>query len=118
MSDYSYDEIMRMQNDAVRRVEEMQKRVREASGADSTETLNTPEAPRRIKMPNGLLTDINTTEENKTNINGNKRTNGIESVLQYLKNDTDVSLILSLIMLLSEENADETLLLSLLYILT
>ncbi len=130
MNNYSYDEIMKMQNDAVRRVEEMQKKAREAAGLNEKTEYektyeNTREAPRRIPMPPGYLTGNNS---EKTNINksGNENsvnnykynTKNIGSVLDFLKSDSDISLILSLVLLLWEEHADETLILSLLYILT
>ncbi len=128
MNNYSYDEIMKMQNDAVRRVEEMQRKAREAAGLnEKTEyektNENTREAPRRIPMPPGYLTG-NNSEKINTNNNENSvpdfkhNTKNIGSVLDFLKSDSDISLILSLVLLLYEEHADEALILSLLYILT
>jgi hypothetical protein len=45
-------------------------------------------------------------------------TDGIKSALGDMKIDEDKALLLSLVLLLAEENADETLILALLYMLS
>ena len=57
MSDYTYSEIMKMQNDAIKRVEEMQKKARQTAGLEKEnppppEKIPT-EPPRRVPMPTG-----------------------------------------------------------------
>lgn len=170
MPDYSYQELMKMQNDAIRRVEDMQKRARRSAGipeidtsqnnASGNITNNTEnnikiakEPPRRVPMPNTYLdnlkklaaesavseNNINRTYETHTESNAaavqnisqsentapqNAASQNI-STSQNLKNmateltaDSDKALLLSLILLLSEEQADETLLLALIYMMT
>lgn len=150
MADYSYTELMKMQNDAIRRVEDMQKRARRSAGLseeneNSTVSANATQAqpiqkepPRRVPMPNDYLenlkkfasdslgteTDTNTKSETLPQLpdHPNRNTNGLSDSLKNILNginiDSDKALLLSLIMLLSEENADETLVLALIYMMT
>ena len=57
-------------------------------------------------------------EQNRKIPSAKSSTDGMKSVLGDVKIDEDKALILSLILLLSEENADETLILALLYMLS
>lgn len=65
MADYTYTEIMKMQNDAIKRVEDMQKRARETAGLEKgkdeqhgengkNERMPSQE-PKRVPMPNDYL---------------------------------------------------------------
>ena len=63
MADYTYKELMRMQSDAVRRVEDMQRRAREAAGiGDHNDDAEKKSAdvvvkrePQHIPQPEGYL---------------------------------------------------------------
>lgn len=154
MADYTYAELMKMQNDAIKRVEDMQKRARKTAGfteendgasgiknevKNSSVTLQKDE-PKRVRMPDDYLQNLkeyakSISDKNSNNEENNEKrniseeqnrktpsakssTDGMKSVLGDVKIDEDKALILSLILLLSEENADETLILALLYMLS
>ena len=149
MAEYSYNEIMKMQNDAIRRVNEMQKRAKAVVSEETREE----KAPlqevtmqqskndnvKRVKMPNDYLNELKNfastsshfeenesepirreyTEEKKEKHQQPKQQNDIlKNVFNDLNLDSDKALILSLILLLTEEKADEMLVLALLYMLT
>ena len=144
MADYSYKDLMKMQNDAIRRAEDMQRRARQSAGLEKDEpeqrekTAVKKEEPRRIPMPNGYLdnlkyygTDSHKEEnrgenrENKPRKDNSGHNNGQQSFEDNLKNlfgnlnmDSDKALLLSLILLLSQEKADEILIMALIYMLT
>ena len=148
MADYSYNEIMKMQNDAIRRVNEMQQKaksvVREVNEKSVTEkkpqTDHNADTLKRVKMPNDYLKELKNfasssyfegeeakseineekTEsfENTNNLKLKKEDNIIKNIFGDFDLDSDKALILSLILLLTEEKADEMLILSLLYILS
>ncbi len=131
MAQYSYADIMKMQNDAARRVEEMQKRARSVSGLDCAADENKREStavtvktrPTRVPMPDDYLEKLKSYAGGSA-LRGNDAPT--ESVKQNMRQgtlnlpeiDEDRALILSLVLLLAEENADETLLLALLYMLS
>lgn len=140
MADYSYSEIMRMQNDAVRRVEEMQKRARQTAGLpaenDNSKAQN-PQAepqkvqePRRIPMPDSYLESLKgfaagssrTGEMKPESLKTQAPSEGAQTedgdFSFNAEIDSDKALILSLVLLLSQEHADGLLILSLLYMLT
>ena len=61
MAEYSYNEIMKMQNDAIRRAEEMQRRARQNAGLEREKQQNPTtkkEEPRRVPMPNDYLENL------------------------------------------------------------
>ncbi len=157
MADYSYNEIMKMQNDAIRRVNEMQKKAKivisKEDVVEDTFTENDDfggisekkaDAVKRIKMPNDYLNElkgfastssyfedsvkkekiknqeINLSKKESNNLNrvSNSFEDKIKSLFGDFSLDSDKALILSLVMLLSEEKADEMLILALLYLLT
>lgn len=151
MADYSYQDLMKMQNDAIRRAEDMQRRARQSAGLEREEQQNPTtkkEEPRRVPMPNDYLENLKKygstssnkndseqrgKEENrkenrreyKTEQQNNNRPNfqnsfedKIKSVFGDLNIDSDKALLLSLILLLSEEKADELLIMALIYMLT
>ena len=141
-----------MQNDAIRRAEDMQRRARQSAGLEREKgenqqnTTAKKEEPRRIPMPNDYLENLKhygsnsskndseprekeeTKKENKReykneqNNNQPKFQNSFEdkmkSVFGDLNIDSDKALLLSLILLLSEEKADELLIMALIYMLT
>lgn len=126
MADYTYQELMQMQSDAIKRVEEMQKRARSTAGLDDNfgETKKSPEKgdkkdePRHVPMPEGYLkkqgqikSDTQKNEPNQKSSFNLKLGNGDIEI------DFDKALLLSLILLLAEEQADELLLTALVYML-
>ena len=67
MAEYSYNEIMKMQNDAIKRVNEMQKRAKTVVDEINEEKERYQEAPKkqnspqnvnRVKMPNDYLDEL------------------------------------------------------------
>ena len=151
MADYSYQDLMKMQNDAIRRAEDMQRRARQSAGLERERGENQPnttakkEEPRRVPMPNDYLENLKNygsnsskndsepreeeekkkeqkQEQEHKNNNQPKFQNSFEdkmkSVFGDLNIDSDKALLLSLILLLSEEKADELLIMALIYMLT
>ena len=151
MADYSYQDLMKMQNDAIRRAEDMQRRARQSAGLERERGENQPnttakkDEPRRVPMPNDYLENLKNygsnssknesepreeeekkkeqkQEQEHKNNNKPKFQNSFEdkmkSVFGDLNIDSDKALLLSLILLLSEEKADELLIMALIYMLT
>lgn len=154
MADYSYQDLMKMQNDAIRRAEDMQRRARQSAGLEREKQEKHPdstakkEEPRRVPMPNDYLENLKKYGSTSSNKNDseqrgkeeNRKENGreykteqqnnnrpnfqggfedkIKSIFGDLNIDSDKALLLSLILLLSEEKADELLIMALIYMLT
>ena len=151
MAEYSYNEIMKMQNDAIKRVNEMQKRAQTVVDEINEEkeryhetpsTQNIKQSVNRVKMPNDYLDELKSFastsshfEESETEQNTHRdykeanskkeepkqhftQKDTVKNILNDLNLDSDKALILSLILLLTEEKADEMLILALLYILS
>ncbi len=134
MADYTYSEIMKMQNDAIKRVEDMQKKARKTAGLEKDEKAqnNVPvQKPERVPMPNDYLeklkdyaTNSSHTEKDENKINHQpekhfaSQNTGNGSFFGEFNMDEDKALLLSLIMLLSEEKGDELLIMALIYMLT
>ena len=82
MSDYTYSEIMKMQNDAIKRVEDMQKKARKTAGLEKEKEekaqSNVPvQKPERVPMPNDYLEKLkdyatNSSHTQKENEAGNQ----------------------------------------------
>ena len=147
MAEYSYNDIMKMQNDAIKRVNEMQKRAKsvveeineEKSQYQKTEHPKSGQNVKRVKMPDDYLDELKNfastsayfeetereaipredVNDKKENHSPQKHQNDVLSnILNDFNMDSDKALILSLVLLLSEEKADEMLVLALLYILS
>ena len=137
MADYTYAEIMKMQSDAIKRVEDMQKKARKTVGLEEKEVTDKAQGtipvqkPERVPMPNDYLeklkdyaTNSSHTEEVKgQNISKHekkvtKQNISNNGVFGELNIDEDKALLLALIMLLSEEKGDELLIMALIYMLT
>lgn len=144
MADYSYQDLMKMQNDAIRRAEDMQRRARQSAGLEKEkqEKQQNPtakkEEPRRVPMPNDYLENLksygsnSSKKESETREKEHKQEckadsqpkfqnsfeDKIKSIFGDLNIDSDKALLLSLILLLSEEKADELLIMALIYMLT
>ncbi len=135
-----------MQNDAIKRVEEMQRKARKTAGLEKapppTEiTANNiqPQEARRVPMPNDYLEKLKSYATNSSYTGGDEEPeteaeidNGksgekrkpnafpfkSENTFGELNIDEDKALLLALIMLLSEEKGDELLIMALIYMLT
>ena len=149
MADYSYQDLMKMQNDAIRRAEEMQRKARQSAGLEreKQEKQQNPtakkEEPRRVPMPNDYLENLKSygsnSSKNESEPRGKEENNRehkqepksnnqpkfqnsfedkIKNIFGDLNIDSDKALLLSLILLLSEEKADELLIMALIYMLT
>ncbi len=123
MADYTYKELMKMQSDAIRRAEDMQMRARRSAGFEDGEnkdknTLPAQE-PKRIQMPGGLDYGAESSKRHPPapSASHNDFFEKIKSGLGDINIDSDKALLLSLIMLLSEEQADELLIMALIYML-
>ena len=126
MRDYTYQEMMKMQEEAVKRVREMKKRSAFAA-EDAESTLNSGkyEEDRRIFTNSDGVKRISypveydkrhgdfPSDENRQEI----ETPVCKGLADYIRDDPDALLIISVIILLSEENADPSLLSALAYIL-
>ncbi len=132
MSDYSYQDMMRMQSEAKKRVLEMQKRSRDAAenfnGKRSVQEKKEesmpeelPRIPRAISYPAGLQNQQRHKEgrqkpafRNPADIRGM-----LASVFSELdEDDYEKMFILSLCLLLTREGTDDSLVLALMYLLT
>ena len=147
MADYTYSEIMKMQNDAIKRVEDMQKKARKTAGLEKEKEENgkplnniPSQEPRRVPMPNDYLEKLKNyasnssytgeeelkeekTDKEEKPKNHHKGKENVfsektENTFGDLNIDEDKALLLALIMLLSEEKGDELLIMALIYMLT
>ncbi len=151
MAEYSYNEIMKMQNDAIKRVNEMQKRAKSVVNEmnegkepykEPQKKQSSPQNVNRVKMPNDYLDELKSFastsshfEEDEAEQSTRKaykeadntkdvpkqhftQNDNVKNILNDLNSDSDKALILSLILLLTEEKVDEMLILALLYILS
>lgn len=126
MKNYTYKEMMKMQEDAVNRVREMKKRSAFAA-EDAEKTLNSdryeedrriftdPDGVKRISYPveydklHGEFPSDKNRQENKTPV--------CKGLADYIREDPDALLIMSVMALLSQEESDPSLLSALAYIL-
>jgi hypothetical protein len=110
MSTDSYSEIIEMQKQALRRVQDMNRQARQAVMAETDENTKPAELPVRTAPREPKHTSLP--------VNIKRREEPAESVkISEPTPDTDRAVILSILMLLRSEGADELLLLALLYIL-
>ena len=109
--DYTYREMKRMQEDAVRRVWEMQKRA----------TLPPePEVPKSLEPEPPKETSNKPTHHPKKRRNQNDFINKIPNKINHLLKDDELCeqiLLIAILILLMNENADNILILAILYIL-
>lgn len=124
MADYTYQELMRMQDDAVRRVEDMQRRARATAGIDeksnAENNISEKPSPRHIPQPSGYLVSSRerTREEAPERKEEKPFLDNLRKGFGSMEIDEDKALILSLVLLLSREGGDEELLTALIYMLT
>ena len=131
MNDYTYQDMMRMQNEAKQRVLEMQKRSRSAAdsfnGAQKTgdrqkeePTGELPRVPKKISFPAGIHANQQNQAAQKKIFPGQGLDvrNTLKSVFGNLSGDEyEKMFILSLCLLLTKDGADESLIMALMYLL-
>lgn len=128
MRDYSYQEMLKMQEDAARRVREMKKRA--AIAVDEDESLpkeNKPPLPdevKRISMPVELpqedreeVCEHDTPSETIKEHHSDSPDMGIHGLIKFFSNDKDALLILAVLAVISGEKIDYMTSLALLYLL-
>lgn len=116
MKDYTYQDMLKMQEEAAVRVREMKKR---AAVAVESEDNNSPQEPKQL-FPDEVkhisypvdLSEKN--DDSRNNYNDNEKKSGL---LDVIKSDNDSILILFIILLLSQEDTDYLTSLALLYLL-
>ena len=121
MADYTYHELMKMQNDAIRRVEDMQKKARQTAGLNKEEKEKKEipvEEPRRVPMPSDYLNNLKQRNNQNNRAQQSNPFENIKNLFGDINISSDTALLLSLVLLLTEEKADETLIMALLYMLT
>lgn len=127
MNDYSYQDMMRMQDEAKRRVLEMQKRSRNAADSfngsqngnvrEKIDAEELPRVPKKISYPAGLHGMQGQQRKNHTG-QGIDIRNALKSVFGDLSGDDyEKMFILALCLLLTKDGADESLIMALMYLL-
>lgn len=128
MRDYSYQEMLKMQEDAARRVREMKKRAAiVASEEESPPKENKsplPDEVKRISMPVELPQEDRkvdceqtTTPEEIKEHHSHAPDMGIHGLIKFFSNDQDALLILAVLAVISQEKTDYMTSLALLYLL-
>lgn len=111
MTEYSYSDLVKMQDQAIRRVREMQERARMTVRENPIPDIENPppseKAPER-KEPARTPSEIKPKPPEKPQREAKRPSHAA---------DGDKAILLPLIMLLNEEGADKLLLIALLYIL-
>ncbi len=129
MNDYTYNDMMRMQDEAKRRVLEMQQRSKNVTesfnkakqGNEENKEDNLPRIPKAVSLPAGLHGTDNKEGRGHYHGKNNKADlrNTLYSVFGSLSDDDyEKMFILSLCLLLSKESKDDSLILALMYILS
>lgn len=128
MKDYTYQEMMKMQEDAVKRVQEMKRRSVfavddanrsfEKNDSQRTEKGSFPQpvsGVKRISMPVEFDSDSHDVKPHKNRQESN--TPAFDGLLDILSRDGDTPLMLSLLLLLMTDGGDKELISALAYIL-
>ncbi len=126
----SMEDMQRMQQEAVRRVQEMQKRAKQSLAASEKHIeLNKVENPKHQQecSNNGdtsaqtkesrLIQNVNNLNENTSSKQSLAKTNGKMNIFSALLNDREKSLVLVLILILVDESSDLSLILALMYLI-
>lgn len=116
MRDYTYQDMLKMQEDAAKRVREMKKRAAIAVEEDvvpSPIKRNLPDEVKRISYPVELPEPDMTDDAIEPVIEKNEG----RGILKMLTEDKDAMLILALILIVSQDSSDYMTSLSLLYLL-
>lgn len=126
--DYNYNDLLNMQEQAVRRVEQMQSSAQKAKQSFS-QSFSAPknESSTRIeqktqKTESNVIKDIPPLTKHNTPQTDNppsmfSNENPIKSVIDGLNLDDDKLLLIGILILLSKEGADNSLIFSILYML-
>mgnify|MGYP006991697744 CR=1 FL=1 len=109
MVEYTYQDMVKMQEEAAVRVREMKRRAAIAVEDDEPEKNSIPDQVKRISYPVEI-----TVSQNDENEESSGQDNSPQEIL---KADSDSVLILLILVLLSGEEADPMLSLALLYLL-
>ena len=123
--EYSYNELMQMQEKAIRRVHQMQERARQTMKNNPLPELEFEERTEGKPQPNPQKPNTQEREDppkvqaEKVNIPNNNLPNRPKSnpLSNFLTLDRDKAMILPLLMLLGKEGADNILLIALMYII-
>lgn len=126
----SMEEMQRMQQEAVRRVQEMQKCAKQSLAAsekhiksnkaeNSTlqkEVSNNGDTPAQAE-DSKIIQNVNNTNKNTNSKQNLAKANGKMNIFSALLNDKEKSLILVLILILVDESSDLSLILALMYLI-
>ncbi|MBE6715581.1 MAG: hypothetical protein E7573_01525 [Ruminococcaceae bacterium] len=131
MSDYSYNDMLRMQSEAKQRVLEMQKRSRTAAENFQSKSQKCrevqdeqlPSVPKAISFPADIRNVSSTHRSGVTHKNNNSTQFDLRKSLYNVfgnltGDDYERMFIMSLCLLLAEENRDDSLIFALMYLLT
>ena len=112
MRDYTYKDMLRMQEDAANRVREMKKRaILAVEEEQPTQKMSLPDEVRHISYPVELPVQQNVEQNSQNDRHGN-------GLIDFLTKDKDALLILSLLMVLnSNAECDRVISVALLYLL-
>lgn len=126
MNDYSYTDLLKMQEEAKRRVLDMQKRSKDYAESFASENKDGTSAetadenrdkPRSVSLPVGLRGNAEAAPEKKPAQTG-KRSAPWNIFGKLSRDEKEKLFILSLCLLLTNEGCEDELLLALMYILT
>ena len=124
--EYSYNDLMQMQEQAIRRVHEMQQRAR-LTAQESGDVIQDVEPEKQIIIKQepekpANAEPVNVSQPSAAVKRGQSRGSsplaGLSSLLDKFPYDDDMAVILPIILLLLHEGSDEKLLLALLYIMS
>lgn len=121
MAQYSQRDIIAMQQDAIRRVQEMQRRAEEKVSTPSADSANTADLTPKNKsgQPNDETADKEVAGISDTNgsLFGSLRSFLPSSLQNAFDMDSDAILLILLILFLQHEGSDSILILALLYLM-
>ena len=132
MSDYSYQDVMRMQLEAKKRVLEMQKRSRyaaerfngqksepESENREREEETELPRIPKKISYPTEISVAGKKQGSRQAKVGGINIRKIISDVFGNMNDDEyEKMFLLSLCVLLAKEQSDDSLIFALMYLLT
>lgn len=126
--DYSYSEMLQMQEQAMKRVQDMQKKARltaENAHGELSQSVKAAAVPEKkfdfvsnpVREPSHISMPVHFKENEPENEENTQLVKTETPFLSKILEDPDKAIILSLLLLLRSEGADELLMMSLLYIL-
>lgn len=125
MKDYSYEDILKMQEDAAKRVREMKRRAAvavedEAKPAEKHQREDLPREVKRISYPVEFDAGSGTSQTEDEEIsqdNYNKSQERKQGIIEMLSEDNDAVLLMGILLLLCQDEKNYPAALALLYIL-